>query len=55
MADDDPNETDDEQRHRLWRGVRRTGPVQWVSICVVLVVVVALFWLAIHFSTPASF
>ena len=55
MADDDPSETDAEQRHRLWWGIRRTRPVQWVSIFVVLVMVVVLFWLAIHFSKPASF
>ena len=55
MAEDDPHETDNEQRYRLWWGVRRTGPVQWVSIFIVLAMVVALFWLAIHFSRPASF
>ena len=57
MAEDDPNETDAEHKHRLWwvAGVRRTGPVQWVSICIVLAMVVVLFWLAIHFSKPASF
>ena len=55
MANDDPNETDTEQKHRLWWGVRRTGPVQWGSICIVLAMVVVLFWLAIHFSKPASF
>jgi hypothetical protein len=50
MADDDPIETDAEQSHRLWWGVRRRSPVQWVSICVVLAMVIALFWLAIHYS-----
>ena len=50
-----PDETDAEQRHRLWRGVRRAGPFQWISICIVLAMVAALFWLAIHFSTSARF
>jgi hypothetical protein len=52
MADHDPNETDAEQGHRLWWGVRRHGPVQWASICIVLAMVIALFWLAIHYSAP---
>ena len=55
MADDDPNETDTENKNRLWWGVRRTGTAQWVSICVVLAMVVGLFWLAIHFAKPAGF
>jgi hypothetical protein len=55
MADDDPNETDTENKNRLWWGVRRTGTAPWVSICVVLAMVVGLFWLAIYFSKPASF
>ena len=55
MADDDPNETDAEQRHRLWWGVRGLGPAQWVSLCVVLAMVAGLFWLAIHFSKPPGF
>ena len=55
MADDDSDETDTEQMRRLWWGVRRTGPVQWASICVVLAMVIVLFWLALHFSKPASF
>jgi hypothetical protein len=50
MADDDPNETDNEQRLRLWWGVRRIGLVQWVSICIVLAMVAGIFWFAIHFS-----
>jgi hypothetical protein len=36
-------------------GIRRAGPVQWISICIVLAMVAALFWLAIHFSKPAAF
>jgi hypothetical protein len=55
MADDDSNETDAEQRGRLFWGVRRRGPVQWASICIVLAMVIALFWLAIHYSGPAGF
>ena len=55
MADDDSNETDAEHKNRLWWGVRHTGTAQWVSICVVLAMVVGLFWLAIHFSKSASF
>ena len=55
MTDDDPNETDAEQRHRLWWGVRRTGPVQWASICIVLSMVIALFWLAIHYHGLPGF
>jgi uncharacterized membrane protein YvbJ len=55
MADDDSNETDAEQIGRLFWGVRRRGPVQWASICIVLVMVIALFWLAIHYSEPAGF
>jgi hypothetical protein len=55
MPDDDPGETDAERKHRLWWGMRRTGPVQWASIFIVLAMVVILFWLAIHFSKPASF
>ena len=50
-----PDETDAEQRHRLWWGVRRAGPVQWLSLCIVLAMVAGLFWLAIHFSTLAGF
>jgi Resolvase, N terminal domain len=41
-----------EQKHRLWWSVRRASPVQWVSICIVLAMVAALFWLAIYFSRP---
>ena len=55
MADDDPNETDDEQRLRLWWGARRMGPVQWASICVVLAIIAGLFLLAIYFSQPPGF
>jgi len=55
MAEDDPNETDAEHRHRLWWGVRRVGRVQWVSFCIVLAMVAGLFWLAIHFSKPPGF
>jgi hypothetical protein len=53
--DDNPNETDDEQRHRLWWGERRIGLVQWVSICIVLALFAGLFLLAIYFSTPPGF
>ena len=55
MANDDPNETDTEQKHRLWWGVRRIRPIQWISLCIVLAMVVGLFWLAIHFSKPPAF
>jgi hypothetical protein len=55
MTQDPHDETDAEQRHRLWWGIRRAGPVQWVSICIVLAMVAAVFWLAIHFSKPAAF
>ena len=55
MADDDPNETDAERRNRLWWGVRRAGPVQWASLCVVLAMVAGLFWLAIHYARPPGF
>ena len=49
-----PDETDAEQRHRLWRGVRRAGPVQWVFFLIVLAMVVGLLWLASHLE-KASF
>ena len=52
MADPHSNDTDAEDRNRLWWGVRRRGPVQWVSICIVLAMVIALFWLAIRYSAP---
>ena len=52
MADPDPNETDAERRRRLWWGVRRRGTVQWASICIVLAMIIALFWLAIRYATP---
>jgi hypothetical protein len=55
MADDNPNETDNEQRHRLWWGERRMGPAQWISVCVVLAMIAGLFLLAIYFSTPPGF
>ncbi len=51
----DPDETDAEQRHRLWWGVRRASPLQWVSICIVIAMVAALFWLAIHFLEGPGF
>jgi hypothetical protein len=50
-----PNETDTEQRHRLWWGVRQAGAVQWASVCIVIAMVAALFWLAIHFSGTPGF
>jgi hypothetical protein len=50
-----PDETDAEQRHRLWWGVRRAGPVQWLPFCIVLAMVIGLFWLAIHFSAAPGF
>jgi hypothetical protein len=50
-----PDETDAEQRHRLWWGIRRAGPVQWLSFCIVLAMVVGLAWLAIHHLERASF
>ena len=55
MTKTPPDETDAEHEHRPWRGVRRAGPVQWVSLCIVLAMVAALFWLAIHFSKPPGF
>ena len=55
MADDDPNETDAEHKDRLWGRMRRSGPLQWVSLCIVLAMVAGLFWLAIHFSKPPGF
>jgi len=55
MTDEPPDDTDAEHRHRLWWGASRRGPVQWLSICIVLAMVAALFWLAIHFSRPAAF
>jgi hypothetical protein len=55
MSDDDPNETDNEQRLRLWRGVRRFGVVQWVSLCIVIAMIAGLFLLAIYFSSPPGF
>ena len=33
----------------------RRGPVAWLSFCIVLAMVIGLFWLAIHFSAPAAF
>jgi hypothetical protein len=55
MTNMPPDETDAEQRHRLWRGIRHTGPVQWLSFCIVLAMVVGLAWLAIHYLERASF
>jgi len=55
MTDEPPDDTDAEHRHRLWWGASRRRPVQWLSICIVLAMVAALFWLAIHFSRPAAF
>jgi hypothetical protein len=52
---EEPSGDNDAERHRLWWGMRRAGPVQWISICIVLAMVAALFWLAIHFSKPAGF
>ena len=49
-----PEEIDAEHKHRLWWGVGRAGPVQWVSFCIVLAAVIDLFWLAIRFSAPAG-
>jgi hypothetical protein len=48
---DDPNETDNEQTHRL----RRIGPVQLISLCIVLALFAGLFLLAIYYSTPPGF
>lgn len=53
--DDPRDETDGEQRHRLWRGVRRAGLVQWVSLGIVLALVITLFWLAMHYSGHPDF
>jgi len=39
----------------LFCGVRRRGPVQWASICIVLAMVIALFWLAFHYSGSHGF
>jgi len=55
MTVEPPDDPEAEHRHRLWWGIRRTGPAQWISMCAVLVMVTALFWLAIHFSKPAAF
>jgi hypothetical protein len=55
MTDEPPGDNDAEHRHRLWWGISRVGPVQLVSLCIVLAMVAALFWLAIHFSKPAAF
>ncbi len=55
MTEEPPDESDAAHRHRLWWGINRAGPVQWVSICIVLAMVAALFWLAIHYSKPAAF
>ena len=55
MAEEPAGDTGAEHRHRLWWGISRRGPVQWISICIVLAMVAALFWLAIHFSKPAAF
>jgi hypothetical protein len=55
MADDDRKESDAERSHRLWWGINRRGPVQWASICIVLAMVIALFWLAIEYSGSPGF
>jgi hypothetical protein len=52
---DDPNETDAEQRHRLWWGIVRRGLVQLAAMCIVLAMVAALFWAAIHYSESPGF
>jgi hypothetical protein len=52
---DDPNETDADQRHRLWWGIGRRGPVQLAAMCIVLAMVAALFWAAIHYSGSPGF
>ena len=55
MTEGPPDDTDAEHKQRLWWGISRASPVQLISLCIVLVMVAALFWFAIHYSKPAAF